>query len=137
MKKFSQQIIQAFFPPFVLYLFQYLVEIAFQIYEKYPSFDIPMHFFAGCAMALTGFSLLKIAEEKNWMKIQNRLVKIFLVISFVALVATLWEFHEFLMDYYLDTHTQPSIADTMKDLFLGLCGALVAGSILVYKKERK
>lgn len=134
MKKIVSQIIFAFLPPIFVYIFQYFAEVFFAMYQRYPNFDIPMHFLGGLSMAITGFYLIKIAENYQWIRITNKLLCIFIIVCFVAFVATLWEFHEFLMDFYLGTHMQVNEADTMLDMFLGVFGALVSGGILVYKK---
>lgn len=135
MKKVQEKIIMAFFPPFFLYLFQYLAQKFFGIYFLYPNFDIPMHLLGGVTMAMTGLSLLTIAEDQKWLLLKKNPVflRILLVVFFVALMAVLWEFHEFLMDHFLGTHMQPSTFDTMKDLFLGLFGALIGTSVLSKK----
>jgi hypothetical protein len=130
------QILKAFFPPAILYFVQYFLELFFRIYERYPSFDIPMHFLGGVTIVLTGNSLLQIAQKEKWLVIKNRAITVLLLVSFVALFAILWEFHEFLMDTYLGTQTQPSIADTMKDMFLGLLGACVFGIMKIFSKKK-
>jgi hypothetical protein len=135
MKTFSQ-IFKAFCPPTVLYFVQYFLELFFRIYERYPSFDIPMHFLGGVTIALTGNSLLQIAQKEKWLVLKSRLVQSILLVSFVALFAILWEFHEFLMDKFLGTQTQPSIADTMKDMFLGLLGACVFSITKIFSKKK-
>lgn len=136
MQKIFSQILKAFRPPAILYLFQYFLELFFRVYERYPNFDIPMHFLGGVAIALTGNSLLQIAQKEKWLVIKNRVVTIILIISFVALFATLWEFHEFLLDEYFGTLTQSSLADTMKDMFLGLLGACAFTIIKIFSKKK-
>ncbi len=135
MKKISEKIIVAFFPPFFLYLFQYLAQVFFHIYFRYPNFDIPMHFLGGVTMALTGYSLLTIAEEQKWLAIKKKSVSLLFVVMFVVFIAVLWEFHEFLSDQFLGTNTQPSNFDTMKDLFLGMLGSFLTGIFLIFKKN--
>lgn len=129
MPKVVTQIIKAFYPPALLYFFQYIVGGVFRVYIIWPAFDIPMHFLGGCAIALTAFFLLRIASEQGWMKIHSKLVQLIFIVSFVALFATLWEFYEFLTDRYLGTFNQPSIADTMGDMFLGLLGGFILSLI--------
>ena len=135
MKKIFPQLMRAFFPPFLLYLFQYLAEIFFNIYFRYPNFDIPMHFLGGVTMAMTASALLRIAEEQKWFVIKKKSVSLLLIVMFVVFVAVLWEFHEFLFDQFLGTRTQLSNFDTMKDLFLGMSGSSLAVIFLISKKN--
>ena len=51
----------------------------------------------------------------------------------VSFVAVLWEFHEFLLDYFFHTAIQSSVADTMGDLFFGLVGGFIASIYMVYR----
>ncbi len=92
------------------------------VYYLYGWADIPMHFAGGFAAAFAVYSLLKIAEGKGMLKINAQLHFLF-VISLVSLIAVGWEFMEFLIDMTGILLSQLSVADTMKDLFMGLLGA--------------
>ena len=117
-----------------------LVGNAFGLYSLWPWYDMPMHFLGGCAMGAFALGLWNEGIEevrfKGWLSRHLKwwLVPLF-VLGFVALVATLWEFHEFILDYVLHQAftRQPSIGDTMVDFFLGLFGAMVATAVF-YKK---
>lgn len=134
MKKIFFQIIRAFYPPFIVYVFQYLAQIFGNVYFRYKHFDSPMHFLGGVSMAMTAYFLLQIAEEQKWLVIKKKTVSLLLIILFAVFMAVVWEFHEFLMDQFFDTHMQPSNFDTMKDLFLGMFGSFLAGIFLMRKK---
>jgi len=64
------------------------------------------------------------------------------VTGFVAIIAILWEVHEFILDNWFATaeqiiyrnFTQTSLADTMFDMLNGLLGAL--GSVIVFHRKR-
>jgi hypothetical protein len=134
MKKTFLQIIRAFYPPLIVYVFQYLAQIFGNIYFRYKHFDGPMHFLGGVSMAMTAYFLLQIAEEQKWLLLKKKSVSLLLIIMFVVFMAVLWEFHEFLMDQFFATHMQLSNFDTMKDLFLGMAGSFLAGIFLIFKK---
>ena len=51
---------------------------------------------------------------------------VFSIIGFVALVTIAWEILEFFSDRYLGTSVQLTIADTLKDMVVGLLGATPA-----------
>ena len=108
-------------------------------YEKYEWIDIPLHILGGMVAASLGIALLSTTTEsitlkkpfKNWSWLWHFTV----LISFVCLVAVIWELHEFIIDSFkygsfyeqlytervLGTH-QPSVTDTMIDFIMGLVG---------------
>jgi uncharacterized membrane protein YjdF len=58
-----------------------------------------------------------------------------------ALGGILWEFHEFLFDYFIAKKgrylfTQLGVVDTMSDLFFDLIGGLTAGLIFLRKRNK-
>lgn len=134
MSALARSVVTAFYPPVVVYVLQFLLEAWFGVYERYYWFDRPMHFLGGVAMAMTGFSLLQIAKKKKWIRIKFLWLEVFLVICFVAFMAVAWEFHEFLLDSFLGSTHQSSVGDTMRDLFLGIIGALTL-SVLLHAKS--
>lgn len=127
MPKLLFQLIKSFYPPFILFSFHLIMMFGFNIYRVWPDFDILMHFGGGLTMGMTAFFLVRLARENKWLSVENKLVQIFLTICFVALMAMLWEFAEFLSDVFLLTHMQAGLSDTMFDMLLGLCGGLVVG----------
>ncbi len=103
------------------------------LYGSWPWYDMPMHFGGGFAMGVFAIALWQEGIEE--VRFKGRLAKHLkwwlvplFVIGFVALVATLWEFHEFGLDILLDQEPvrQVNLEDTMADFFLGLLGAVVA-----------
>gem|GEM_PF-1613175 len=73
-------------------------------------------------------------------QIANMFVMLVLMLGFVALIGVLWEFYEFLHDFYLLTGGkisvfQNSFADTIKDLFFDLVGGTTAFAIF-YKRSK-
>ncbi len=113
----------------------------FGLYEIWEWYDMPMHFAGGLAIGAFALAIWKEGIEE--VRFKGRLAKHLkwwlvpmFVIGFVALVATVWEFHEFILDYALNQEfsRQPSIGDTMVDFFLGLLGAVFATAIFDRKK---
>jgi len=64
-------------------------------------------------------------------QITNVFVVLVLTLSFVALVGVLWEFYEFILDFFNGNTGifQGTSADTMKDLFFGLLGGTTAFAV--------
>ena len=94
------------------------------LYYTIDIFDDVMHFGGGLAIAIVYVLLLKIVQEEKVTGEMNPLISFMFVVSLVALTAVAWEFYEYLLDVFLPSEflRQPSIKDTMGDLFLGLVG---------------
>ena len=85
-------------------------------------FDDVLHFLGGFWIAglfvyLVNRSGLTIINDKFWLKL-------LLGLGFVALVGVLWEFHEFIADWFAQKPIMQNEgpADTITDLFLDLLG---------------
>ena len=104
------------------------------LYDKFLWLDIPMHFLGGVAVASSFLLTLNYLQKEKYLKI-NRLFLFIFAVSIVSLFAVLWEFYEFLLQLYTGIVYQPSIADTMKDLFMGLLGGIAASGIFALKKD--
>ncbi len=104
------------------------------LYSWYPGYDIFMHFAGGVAMALLAFAIfdhqikgVTFKSKQTWVK---RLFYFFVVVGFVMLIGVAWEWHEFISDqllapfFHWTIPAQPSVADTMKDLFDDFLGAV-------------
>jgi len=99
---------------------------------------MPMHIGGGVAIALTTLLVYRVLREENILR--ERLVPwllVFLTVSVVVFVAVGWEFAEFLADTYLGTVMQAGLADTMGDLFLGMCGGGATAAVFWRVVEQK
>lgn len=102
-------------------------EIGYKIFPTWAEgfhFDNYLHFVGGMSIALSIAYIVNLFDEEIFRK-NNRLAKAYLITTSVIAVAVFWEFYEFLHDQMYGTKFQPSIADTMKDLFLGMLGSAV------------
>ena len=109
----------------------HIMAILLRVYNVWPSWDIPMHFAGGFVMALFGLAIHHAIAEKHHANKSPHWYHYLFVIGFVMLVAVSWEFHEYILDntvvlWYNWTPTQPSLPDTVLDLFLGWLGGTVA-----------
>ena len=86
--------------------------------------DIPLHLYGGCSAALV-FLLSVVAlhgEDHLWqLKYWLRVV---VVLGFTALVTIAWEFLEHFTDTWLGTNLQSTVLETLKDMAVGLLGAV-------------
>lgn len=98
--------------------------------------DMSLHFLGGLWLAVFAFWFL--FERKNYPR--NFLPAGLLIlglISFAVLGGVLWEFFEFSWDYFLAKPyhaelAQPSLEDTLSDLFFDLLGAVIVSGFLLY-----
>ncbi len=133
MNKILVQLLKCFYPPAVVFFLHIMLGGYFRFYLIFPNFDIPMHFLGGMSIGITGVLLLRLAQKEGWMNIKKKIIVLFLLLCLVAFAATIWEFLEWLGDFYLHTRMQQGLTDTMGDMFLGLFGGLV-GSLLFLSK---
>ena len=134
-----------------LYCGIYLGEVR-NFYYIFPHWDTILHTFSGAAIGALGFSVVSLLNKSE--TIAFSLSPIFVALfafCFALSLGVLWEFYEFIMDYFLNTNMQKyalengemligqnALMDTMKDLIVDAIGAFVmavTGYIsLKYKK---
>lgn len=88
-----------------------------------------VHFLGGLSMTVTGYFILNLTKKWKLINTANKAVDFFIIFLFVMSITALWEFYEFLSDKYFYTHAQPSVDDTMKDMFMGAMGAIFFGFV--------
>ncbi len=81
--------------------------------------DVFMHFLGGAAIAWGTVILIKDKKPSLSVWLRN-----YLAWSATAVVGLLWEFQEWVEDYYFLTSRQPDLTDTMNDLLMDLLGAV-------------
>lgn len=86
--------------------------------------DTPMHYLGGFMAAMGIVVVLFMACDAKVLQTMPKLIGVLCILGFVALVALAWEVLEYFSDRYLGTFVQLSIADTLKDMVVGLVGAL-------------
>jgi len=106
-------LIPCFFLPLIVFLIHIFILGPLNLYSIYSWIDIPMHFFGGASIAYAAICVLK--RCKNEIEIKDKFVHIIIIVSFVALIAVLWELAEFLLGFDL------ALKDTLFDLFMGSC----------------
>ena len=131
---------------FIIFLYAaiYLGEVK-SFYYKVPHWDTILHTFSGAMIGALGFSVVKLLNDSE--KVKINLSPIFVAIfafSFALAIGVLWEIYEFSFDRLLGLNMQKfanedgtlmvgrlALADTMKDLIVDALGAL-ATSIIGY-----
>ncbi len=109
-------------PAVVFLLHEACAHIYGNLYDRYPSLDIPMHFIGGFAIAYFASVFIRQCSEYDFIKIKSQLLSAVLIISLTLSAALFWEYAEWICDAVLGTQTQKSIDDTMLDTLVGLLG---------------
>jgi hypothetical protein len=118
--------------PLLVFIVHVLLDDGLAAYDAFPRLDVPMHFAGGLAIA---YVMRTVAEggglraDTGWPRFLPHAV---VIVTGTATAAVLWEFAEFGMDRVFGTNLQVSLANTMRDLAMGLLGAValaVAGAI--------
>jgi hypothetical protein len=100
------------------------------LFKKIPGLDIAFHFVGGIAIGCAFFFSLKYFEKRNYIRL-NGFFRILFAICSVSLIIVLWEFYQFVLSTLFPlAGIQPSIEDTIKDLFFGLIGGTIAAVFL-------
>lgn len=98
-------------------------------YWKFPLVDIPAHIAGGIWLGLVFFYFI---HPRLQITSYRLLVNIILALAFVALLGVLWEFYEFIYDFFIskslyfgNSFLIEKRIDVIKDLFFDLVGGLL------------
>lgn len=94
-------------------------------YDRFWWWDLIWHTLAGVAFGLIGYMILILTYRKQNVVLAPLFTSIFAV-SFSLCASVIWELLEFGIDMAFKTNMQPSLTDTMTDLFVALIGALLS-----------
>jgi hypothetical protein len=120
-----RSIIEAGWAPLLVFGLHVLMSRLFDAYRRFPGIDIPMHFLGGVVIA---YFFHRASINASQLKVLGRFhaVTHVLLVFFATCSATVfWEFAEFINDRYFGGHSQAGLFDTMKDMFIGVCGGVV------------
>lgn len=114
---------RGFWAPILVLVVDMFLDHTFDIYTKYPSYDIISHTFGGAAIAYLFSVAYKAPNARKFIGSHSRFSYFLFNLSFCALVCIAWEFFEWSSDHYYGSRHQLSLDDTMGDFFFGLLGA--------------
>ena len=109
----------------------YMLGLGFHLFGKFPYLDIPTHFMGGVVITFFYRSAVR-----NSQKIVGDIpfsIQIIFAFTCTGTTIILWEFYENILDYFLNTHMVLGLVDTLKDMFMGLLGALILS--LLYRRQ--
>jgi uncharacterized membrane protein YjdF len=122
-----------------LYAANWVLSNAFDVYGRFPNFDVPMHYAGGFAAGMLAVAVHHETSGKEYLRRIPWYYHAGFILGTVALIAVAWEFHEFVLDWLhgqqgnVFVRMQPSIADTMGDMGLGLLGG--ASAFFAFRKQ--
>lgn len=105
----------------------------FGFYAFYRHTDSVFHVFGGMAIAYTVNSLLQLFFKEK--ELGHYVIHRLLILTSTATVAVFWEFGEYLAEVFFGLRLQNGIGDTMKDLALGMIGAIIFIRLFLQKKK--
>ena len=129
MKKLSDMVIKILFTgggwfPLLVFISHLFVSRILHLYEIWPSTDVPMHFLGGVSIAFFVSRSFQLLPRKEVDRSRVLLQELLLVGSITATTTVFWEFAEFIFDQAFLTNIQVSLANTMKDMAMGILGAI-------------
>jgi hypothetical protein len=110
--------------PLGVFIAHLLAAYVLLLYERWPPVDIPLHFFGGVAIAFFLSRSFHAWPSEAIRADRRALLELLLVGSLTVTAATLWEFAEYICDHTLGTQLQFGLADTMKDMAIGIGGGI-------------
>lgn len=111
--------------PLLVFAAHMLSDRVFDAYGRWPSFDIPMHFSGGLAIAFFISRCFQTLPRGTVSRSRCVVLELLLAGSLAATAAVFWEFAEFTLDQLFGSNIQVSLANTMKDMAMGISGAVV------------
>jgi hypothetical protein len=116
---------EAGWAPAAVFALHVLASRVFFLYALYPSTDIAMHLLGGIAISFFFWRTGALASRAGVIGPFNRAGLVVMTFGLTCAAAVFWEFAEFLSDRYLGTSAQRGLADTLKDMLLGIVGCVV------------
>ena len=113
-------------------ILMYGIGLALGLYKLYPPLDIPTHLMGG--MAITYFFRSAIRNSQKNVGEIPLLIQVLFAFTATGTTAVVWEFYENLSDFFLSTQHVHGLNDTLKDMFVGLFGALLVS--IFYKNGK-
>src|SRR5262245_9177136 len=94
-------------------------------YQWWPPIDVPMHFAGGLSMAFFISRSFQALPRPMVPRGRLAILELLLVVSLTATAAVFWEFGEFFVDRVVGVNVQIGLANTIKDMALGIGGSVV------------
>jgi hypothetical protein len=110
--------------PFMIFALHVLLGKGFNAYKIWPSIDIPMHLAGDLTFAFFVSRCFQELPRGMVQRSRSVILELLLIGSLTVTAAVFWEFAEFGADQLFGKNIQVSLENTMKDLAMGLIGAI-------------
>jgi hypothetical protein len=111
--------------PVAVFIIHVFLSRVVYLYDFWPPTDIPVHFSGGMAIAFFTSRCFQYLPRESVKRSRVVLLELLLMGSLTATAAVFWEFAEFSIDQLLGMNVQLSLANTMKDMAMGILGSIV------------
>ena len=111
--------------PILVFFFHVVAVMGFDAYRHFPLLDIPMHFLGGLVICFFYYKASNVPNADYFFGTHTKFSLFVFLMALTGLTTVLWEFSEWIADTYFGQTAQPSVTDTMADMFLGLLGGFV------------
>jgi len=139
MNQNTKQLLKIFSPPIIILIVHAFLDINY-LYSSIDILDDIMHFAGGISLGISYPLFLRYLQIKGFLGKMHKYIFFVFVISLISLTAVGWEFLEFGLDAIYPREIlgsrQPSLPDTIFDLFLGLIGGAI-GYLISLKLLKK
>ena len=98
-------------------------------YTSWPPVDMPVHFAGGMAIAFMVARCFQHLPREVIRPSRVAMLELLLVLSLTASAAVFWEFAEYTDDKLFGTNVQVGLNNTMRDMAMGISGALVVAVV--------
>lgn len=126
-------LLAAAIPPFAVLVLHTLRMILF---PEASSMDMVAHFFGGFAIAWSAAILWKRWEKRGWFS-AHAIIRDYTIALTALFIGVVWEWWEFWMERWTGYVFQPSMGDTMHDLFMDALGGFVLVLLFRFRKYWK
>jgi hypothetical protein len=110
--------------PLLVFAIHVFIGRVLGLYESFPPIDIPMHISGGLAIAFFISTCFQNLPREALQRDRIAILELLLAGTLTVTAAVFWEFAEFSVDQLFGSNVQVSLANTMKDMALGITGAL-------------
>jgi hypothetical protein len=111
--------------PLLVFTIHVFLSQVLHLYDLWPPTDIPMHFSGGVAIAFFISRCFQLLPRTAVKRSRVALLELLLIGSLTATATVFWEFAEFSIDQVLGTNVQLGLANTIKDMAMGILGSLL------------
>ena len=122
---FMTALFEAGWAPITVFALHLLASRVLRLYVAYPRTDIAMHLLGGIAIAFFFWRAGSLALHAGVIGTVNRTGMRVIIFGLTCAAAVFWECAEYLSDHYLGTNAQLGVADTLKDMVVGIAGGVI------------